>query len=123
IEDSQGVTRPILEHISAYRTNKTTYNSARTDVETLEKLVSVFREDLEKSKVENILQKIQGLRGVADVSKVMFNKKFESATAWSFIGWILLAVGLVTVLSLGVAMLRAKDKKIDDGPPKQSGGS
>ena len=48
-------------------------------METLEKLLSVFREDLEKSKVENVLQKIQSLKSVADVSKVMFNKKFESS--------------------------------------------
>ena len=59
IETSQAIQRPILEHISAYRANKSTYNDAEKDVETLEKLLSVFREDIEKSKVENVLQKIQ----------------------------------------------------------------
>ena len=115
IEASQAVQRPILEHISAYRTNKDTYNDTQKDVETLEKLLAVFREDLEKSKVENVLQKIQSLKGVSDISKVMFNKKFESSTAWSFIGWVLLFVGLLTLVNFVVWLLRSKDKKINRG--------
>ena len=119
IETSQGVQRPILDHISAYRANKATYNDTEKDVETLEKLLSVFREDLEKSKVENVLQKIQSVKSIGDVSKVMFNKKFESTTAWSFIGWILLFVGIITLISFIVSLLRSKDKKIKDGPPEK----
>jgi len=114
IETSQAVQKPILDHISAYRANKITYNNAEKDVETLEKLLSVYREDLEKSKVENILQKIQALKGVNDVSKVLFNKKFEATTAWSFIGWILLFVGLIVLINFVIWMLRSKDKKLKD---------
>ncbi len=117
IETSQAVQRPILEHISAYRTNKNTYNDTQKDVENLEKLLSVFREDLQKSKVENVLQKIQSLKNVSDVSKVMFNKKFETSTAWSFIGWVLLFVGILTLINFVVWLLRSKDKKIKDEPP------
>ena len=112
IEASQKVQRPILDHISAYRTNKNVYNDTEKDVEELEKLLSVFREDLEKSKVENVLQKIQSLKNVADVSKVMFNKKFESSTAWSFIGWILLFVGALTLVGFIISIFRSKDKEI-----------
>ena len=65
------------------------------------------------------LQKIQSLKSVADVSKVMFNKKFESSTAWSFIGWILLFVGLLTLINFVVWLIRSKDKKIKDEPPAQ----
>jgi hypothetical protein len=117
IEASQAVQRPILDHISAYRTNKNTYNGAEKDVETLEQLLSVYREDLEKSKVENVLQKIQSLKGVSDISKVMFNKKFESSTAWTFIGWILLFVGLISLVAFVVSLLRSKDKEIKDELP------
>jgi len=118
IETSQSVEKPILEHISAYRANKDIYDSAEKDVETLEKLLSVFREDLEKSKVENVLQKIQSLKNVSDVSKVMFSKKFESTTAWSFIGWVLLFVALITLINFVVWLIRSKDKKIkNDTPP------
>jgi hypothetical protein len=117
IETSQAVQRSILDHISAYRTNKDTYSDAQKDVETLEKLLSVFREDLEKSKVENVLQKIQALKSVSDVSKVMFNKKFEASTAWSFIGWILLFVGVVTLAGFVFSLFRSKDKKINEEAP------
>jgi hypothetical protein len=119
IEASQAVQRPVLDHISAFRANKIIYNDAEKKVETLEKLLAVFREDLEKSKVENILQKIQTLKGVGDVSKVMFNKKFEGSTAWSFIGWVLAFVGLVTFINFIVWLLRSKDKKITNEPPKK----
>jgi hypothetical protein len=117
IESSQAVQRPILDHISEFRVNRATYNGTKEDVETLEKLLAVFREDLEKSKVENVLQKMQSLKAVSDVSKVMFNKKFESTTAWGYIGWILLFVGLITVISFVVSLLRSKDKKINDELP------
>jgi len=120
VEASQAVTRPIAEHISAYRSNKDLYDDAQRDVETLEKLLAVFREDLEKSKVENVLQKIQSLKGVSDVSKVMFNKKFESATAWGYIGWILLFVGLISIGGYVFSLFRAKDKKIEDVPPPKA---
>ena len=114
IEASQAIQRPILEHISAYRGNKGIYNDAQKDVETLEKLLSVFREDLEKSKVENVLQKIQSLKTVSDLSKVLFSKKFESSTAWSYIKWILLFVGLITLVNFVIWLKRSKEKKIKE---------
>lgn len=120
IEASQAVQKPILEHISAFRANKETYNETEKDVENLEKLLAVFREDLEKSKVENVLQKIQSLKSVADVSKVMFNKKFQQSTAWNYILWILLFVGIITAANFVLWMMRSKDKKIKEDAPKKS---
>ena len=120
IETSQAVQRLILEHISAFRADKDTYDEAQKDVETLEKLLAVYREELEKSKVENILKKIQALKSVADIAKVMFNKKFADSTAWTYLGWILLVVGLVTLAGFTAALLRSKDVKIKDGPPAKS---
>ena len=120
IEASQAVQRPVMEHISAFRGNKIKYNDAERDVEILEKLLAAFREDLEKSKVENILRKIKSLKSVADVSKVMFSKKFESSTAWSYIQWILIFVGGLTFINFIVWLLRAKDKTIkNEKPPEE----
>ncbi len=114
IEDSQAVNRPILEHISVYRVNKPVYEDTVKDVEDLEKLLAVFRENLEKSKVENILQKIQSLKNVGDISKAIFNKNFETSSAWSFIGWILLFVGGVTLVGYIVSLFRSKEKNIKE---------
>ncbi len=119
IETSQAIQRPVPEHISAFRANKITYNDAEKDVETLEKLLSIYREDLTKSKVQNILTTIKQLKGVADVSKVMFNKKFEESSAWSFIAWILMFVGIITLVNFLVWIIRSKDKKIKDEKPKE----
>jgi hypothetical protein len=119
IEKSQSQQRPILEHISAYRDNQKVYDSAKKDVETLERLLAVFREDLEKSKVENILQKMQSLRSVADVSKVMNNKKFTATMAWDIIKWVLFFVGFLSLSYYGLGVLRSKDKKINNEPPSQ----
>ena len=120
IETSQAVQRPILDHISTYRANKATYNDVEKDVETLEKLLSVYREDLEKSKIENVLQKIQSLKSIAEVSKVMLNKKFEQSTAWFYIRLILIFVSFLTLIYYIVWLLRSKDKKIKDEPPSGS---
>ena len=54
-------------------------------------------------------RKYNHLKNVSDVSKVMFNKKFESSTAWSFIGWSpLLFVGILTLINFVVWLLRSK---------------
>jgi hypothetical protein len=119
IETSQAVQRPILEHINAYRINKVKYDDTVKDVENLEKLLAVFRENLEKSKVENILQKIQSLKSVGDVSKVIFSKQFEQGSAWGFIGWILLFVGGLTLIGFVVSLVRSRDKKIKDAAEEE----
>ncbi len=112
VKASQAESKPIEQHISAYRENLVTMTNAETDLETLEKLLAVYREDLEKSKVKNILQRVQSLNSVANVSKAVFNKKFENSTAWSFIGWILVFVGLLTGVTLIVWLFRSKEKTI-----------
>lgn len=123
IENSQSQKRDnILEHISAFRDNQKSFDNAKTDVETLEKILSVFREDLDKSKVENILSKMQALKGIADVSKAVFNKKFEETTTWSFVSWILIFVAFITVVNFIVWFLRSKDKKASStGDSSQQG--
>ena len=114
IEASQSQQREIKEHISTFRFNQKTYEGARKDVETLEKLLATFRENLEKSKVDNVLKKVKSLKGVADISKAIFNKPFEANTAWSYIGWVLLFVAILTAVSFGVSTVRAKDKKLKE---------
>ena len=122
IEASQARQRDnIKEHISAYRVDQRTFEGARLDVEELEKLLSIFREELEKSKVENVLQKVHSLKGVANVAKQMLDKKPTPSTAWTYIGWILLFVGFLTTLNFVVWIFRTRGKKKDaeNLPPSQ----
>jgi len=114
IEDSQAQKRDnIADHISAFRENQRAYENARTDVESLEKLLAVFREDLEKSKVGNVLQKIHSLKGIGDISKAVFNKNTPTeGTTWIYIGWILLFVGLITIANFVVWFIRSKKSEV-----------
>jgi hypothetical protein len=112
LEDSQAQKRDnILDHISAFRDNQRTYSSAKTDVESLEKLLSVYREDLDKSKVENVLKKMKSLKGVADISQAVFNKAPTEGVTWKFIGWVLIFVGLITGANFIIWFIRSKEKK------------
>lgn len=112
LEDAQAQKRDnILEHISAFRDNQKTLDSAETDVESLEKILSVYREDLDKSKVENVLKKMKSLKGIADISKAIFNKAPTEGMTWKYIGWVLLFVGLITAANFGIWFVRSKEKK------------
>lgn len=117
IEKSQAISLEIKEHISAYRVNQETFEQARADVENLEKLLNTYREDLEKSKVKNVLQTISSFKGISDVSKQVFVKKPTPSTTWNFIGYVLGFVGLVAVLYFVFLLIRmnAKSKVKNDG--------
>jgi hypothetical protein len=117
LEASQLIQREIYEHISAYRLNMKVFEGARKDVEDLEKLVAIYREELEKTKVKNVLQKVRSLKGVADISDSVFKKKPKMNTTWQFIGWILLFVGLYTFVHLVTWSLRSGGKKEDKTNP------
>ncbi|MBI3602301.1 MAG: hypothetical protein HY209_05350 [Candidatus Omnitrophica bacterium] len=111
IEASQAQKRGVMEHISIFRNNQKTYDSAKADVENLEKLLSMYREGIEKTRVQNILQKVRSLRGPADIAKAVFHKKPTETTTWKLIKWILVFVAFLTILNFVVWMIRSKEKK------------
>jgi len=121
ITASQEIQRQILEHISAFRLNTKTFNDARKDVEDLEKLVSIYREELEKTKVKNVLQKIRSLNSISQVSDSIFNKKPKMNKTWEMIGWVLLFVGGYTIVHFLVWLVRSAGtrKKEDEKTPEQ----
>ena len=123
IDDSQAQKKDnIVEHISVFRDNQRTYENAKIDVESLEKLLSIYREDLEKSKVDNVLRKMQSLKGISNVSKAVFDKtKVSENDTWKFIFWILVFVGFLTIVSFSVWIVRSKDKAIAGDPNQTTG--
>jgi hypothetical protein len=114
IEASQEIQREIYEHISAFRLNMRVFEGARKDVEDLEKLVAIYREELEKTKVKNVLQKVRSLKGVAEISDSIFKKKPKMNTTWQMIGWILLFVGIYTVIHFAIWSIRSAGRKEDE---------
>lgn len=112
IETAQKKTMEITEHISTYRDNLKSFNEAKSDVENIEKLLALYREELEKTKVENVLKKVRSLKGLADLSQQVFAKKPTETATWGFIGWILLAVGVLSVVYFIVLLIRSNAAKI-----------
>jgi hypothetical protein len=110
IQESQGVKREIKEHISAYRANKEFFGDADKDVQNLEQLLMIYREELEKSKVKNVLSKIKSFDGVAGIANQMFEKKPTAEKTWGFIGWILLFLGGITAAYFVFLMIRGGGK-------------
>ncbi len=111
IADSQARNLEIIEHISAFRRNSKILEEARKDVEDLEKLVAIYREELEKTKVQNVLQKVRALNDVSQVSDAIFKKKPTVNKSWQMFGWVLLFVGIYTVIHFAVWILRSGDRK------------
>lgn len=124
IEKSQAVTREIKEHISAFRVNQESFDLSRADVENLEKLLNIYREDLEKSKVKNVLSTISSFKGISDVSKQVFDKKPTPSTTWNYIGYVLIFVAVVAVFYFVFLIIRsgakAKLAKTEDKPQEET---
>lgn len=111
INASQKISHQILEHISEFRQNTRRFEDARKDVEDLEKLVAIYRDELEKTKVKNVLSKVQALKDVNQVSDSIFKKKPQMNKTWQIIGWVLIFVGIYTVIHFAIWAMRSGDKK------------
>jgi len=100
IHESQKVTQDMKKHVGAFRTNKDRYFKAEQDLSKLEKMLALAQskklEELEKSKVKNVLQKLQALRGITAISQALFGKKPSITTTWKVIWGILAFVAFFT---------------------------
>lgn len=115
VEESQKIEREITEHISAYRANEKRYKKAETDVKALEELLEAVRENLERSKVKNVLQKIRSLKSIADIAQSIF-KRPDVNTAWKIIMGIVIFVGMLTGLHF---LLWNKKSKVSKDKKKE----
>ncbi len=116
IEDSQSQKLEIKEHISAFRANEKTMEEARRAVESLEQLLAIYRENLEKSKIKNVMNRLQSFKDVSNISNQVFKKKPTESNTWQYIAW---GVGFVTILtgiSFLVWTLRSGAKKAEQPP-------
>jgi len=112
----QAVQQPdIQQHIGAFRVNKARFEKAKADLDALEKLLSRHRADLEKSKLKNIMQKIQSMKSLARVSQAIFDKKPTVNAAWKIIGSVMIFLGIFTILHFVTWIFRSsKEKKQED---------
>ena len=69
VETSQSQEKDIKEYISSYRSNLVAFDKAKNDVEALESLLEAVRENLERSKVKNVLKRVRSFKNVAEIAK------------------------------------------------------
>ncbi len=105
IQGSQAEERNIKGYIGIYRVNKERYASANETLTQLERLRSIIAakrlkelEDLDESKVTNVLEKIQALRGIAALSKALLGKRPSITATWRIIWGVLAFIALFTSL-------------------------
>lgn len=113
IDNMQAVQQPdIKQHIGAFRINQKRFDLAKSDCDTLEKLLARHRADLEKSKIKNVMTKMQSMKSLARVSQAIFDKKPTINAAWKIIGSVMIFLALFTIIHFVTWFLRSsKDKK------------
>lgn len=108
----QAIQQPdIQQHIGAFRVNKERFSKAKVDLDSLEKLLSRHRAELEKSKIKNIMQKMQTMKSLARVSQAIFDKKPTVNAAWKIIGSVMLFLGLFTIIHFVTWIFRSSKEK------------
>lgn len=103
IQESQDKEVSVREHIGLFRVNKIRYDEADEALKQLERLLALVSakklsklEGLQKSKVKNILDKIQALRGIAAMSKALLGKRPSLTVIWRIIWGVLAFIALFT---------------------------
>lgn len=105
----------IQQHIGAYRINAGRFEQAKKDLDALEKLLARFRADLEKSKIKNVMKKVQALKSLAKISEAIFDKKPTVNAAWTLIGGVMLFLAIFTIIHFVTWFLRSsKEKKQEE---------
>lgn len=105
----------IQQHIGAYRINQKRFEQAKADLDALEKLLARYRMDLEKSKIKNVMQKMQALKSLNRVSQAIFDKKPTVNAAWKIIGSVMIFLAIFTVIHFITWFARtAKEKKQEE---------
>ena len=105
----------IQQHIGAYRINQDRFEQVKKDLDALEKLLARFRSDLEKSKIKNVMQKMQQLKSLSKVSEAIFDKKPTVNAAWKLIGGVMLFLAFFTIIHFVTWFLRSsKEKKQEE---------
>lgn len=103
--------KDIEQHIGAYRLNLERFQRSRQLLDDLEKLLSRHRAELEKSKIKNVMQKMQSMKSLARVSQAIFDKKPTVNAAWKIIGVVMLFLAIFMLAYTVFLFLRSSREK------------
>jgi hypothetical protein len=102
IRESASLTLPAEQHIGLFRLNEKRYEEAKTDCERLEKMMSIVRakklKELESGRVDNVLQRLKALKGLAALANAVFKRGISVTVTWRIIFGTIIFVALFTTL-------------------------
>ncbi len=119
IDESQAKQQNIKEHISSFRVNEGRYDLALKDVQKLEELLEAVRESLERSLLKNALQKIKGVKSIADIAESILGTKPSVNNSWKIILGIVIFVAFITGINFMIWGKRSKDAKAKEAGKKE----
>lgn len=101
IKNTSDAVMPDMEqHIGLYRVNHKRYTQALKDCERLEKMMSIVRakklEEMQTGRVQNVLQRLKALRGLAALSEAIFKRGISITMTWKIIFGTILFVAFFT---------------------------
>lgn len=113
IELSQSQDKEINQHISDFKENTKLFEQATSDVESLEDLLTAIREELERSKLKNVLMHLKSIANLAELAKNLF-KKPTYDTSWHIITGVIIFVALLTIYHFALWAKRSKDRRREE---------
>ena len=122
VDASQAQEKDIKEHINAFRVNSNLMVKAKDDVRSMEELLEAVRENLERSQLKNVLNKIKSFKSIADIAEAVFGIKPSMNNAWKIIIGIVIFVGIFTAIHFAIWGKRSKDAKVAKVEEKQEAG-
>lgn len=118
ISKLQDTSKSVEEHIGAYRVNMERLAEAQESIKKLDRILALVREkrleDLEKSRVRNILQKLQSLKGIEAVSKAVFGQRPTVGNTWKVIWLTIGFIAVFTVIHFATWWQRSQSAKLKE---------
>ena len=88
---------------------------SREDVKKLERILALVRakrlEELERSRVKNVLKELRALDGVAKVAEAVFGRKLSVDRTWKLIWGTLIFVGIFTTIHFLTWLQRSREAR------------
>jgi len=121
--DQEGL--PIQQHIGMHRINERRYEEVKRDLERIEQMMAIVRakklEEMEDNKVKNVLERMQALRGLQNLSEALFKKGISVTVTWRIIFGTLAFIGVFTTYHFYLWSRRSKTMGEDLAPPSGEG--
>ena len=115
IKKSQEEKKTVSQNIGTYRLNQKRLEQAQENIRKLEEILALVRqkrlEELENSRVKNILQKLQSFKGIEAISKALFGQKPDVGNTWRFIWMTISFIAIFTSIHFLIWWQRSQASK------------